>query len=276
MNNEQIRKLNNLALSIRKDVLEMTFNASINGGHIGGAFSCAEILSVLYGQIMNISPQKVLVEDRDRFVLSKGHVSIAHYAVLCEMGFISRDQMLSFEQTGGRFPTHEMKNRECGIEVTSGSLGYGLSLGVGIALAGKRKGLNYKTYVLLGDGECNEGSVWEGALSAVKLGLENLTVIVDMNKQQMDGFTKEIMPFENLPGVFREYGYSVIEVDGHSVEELADAFLSDSDHKPKAVIAHTIKGKGIAEIENQKGWHHVSISEEQYSKFRAELEQKDG
>lgn len=272
MKDRQIKELEQLAISIKKDILEMTYNAGINGGHVGGGFSCAEILSVLYGYAMNISPQSVLAEDRDRFILSKGHVSIAHYAVLCEKGFISRDEMLSFERAGGLFPTHEVLNKEKGIESSTGSLGYGLSIGVGMALAAKRKNQKHKVFVLMGDGECNEGAVWEGALSAVKLALDNLTVIIDMNKQQMDGFTKDILPFENLPQVFREYGFTVEETDGHSIEKLVEAFDLENGNKPKVIIAHTVKGNGISEMENKAGWHHVSLTEEQYTKYTLELE----
>ncbi|MCR4818298.1 MAG: transketolase [Fretibacterium sp.] len=266
-------EIRELAKRIRTDILEMTYGAGANGGHLGGGLSCADILALLYGKVLNVSPESPLMPSRDRFLLSKGHVALAHYAALAEVGFITRDEMMSFETSGGQFPTHEVMNPSKGIETSSGSLGYGLSIGVGIALNAKRKGEQYRTYVLLGDGECNEGTVWEAAMSASRFHLDNLTAIVDVNEQSLDGYTKDIMPVHDIGRVFGGLGFQVRDSDGHDVEQLYKALSSLSGDSPTAVIAHTRKGKGIRSIEGRTGWHHARLTQEQYEAFRAELEE---
>ena len=195
-----------LAWKIRNNVLDMTFHAGVEGGHIGGAFSSAEILAVLYGSEMNIDPKDPTDPNRDRFILSKGHISLAHYAILKECAFVSQDDLNAFENNGSSYSTHELESLEHGIEVTSGSLGYGLSIGVGIALSAKRNNQSYRTFVLLGDGECNEGSVWEAAMAAAKYKLDNLIAIVDKNGLQLDGYTSVVMPIQSIEQVFKGFG----------------------------------------------------------------------
>ena len=265
-------ELKRLAKVVRKDILNMTFQSGVNGGHIGGALSSADILAVLYGKTLNITPENPTDPDRDRFILSKGHVAIAHYAVLAECGFIPKEELDTFEKSGSELPTHEVMDIRKGIEVSSGSLGYGLSIGVGCALDAKRKDKDYRVYVLLGDGECNEGSVWEATMAAVKFKLDNLTIIIDVNKQQLDGYTADIMPISNFKQIFEGYGCNVVEVNGNEVDELMKAFDTISKDKPTVVLAYTMKGKGIESIEGELGWHHVRISEEQYNNFVEELE----
>lgn len=260
-----------LARNIRKDILDMTYHSGVNGGHLGGALSCADILAVLYGKIMDISPQLCESKERDRFILSKGHVALAHYAVLAETGFITKEEMMSFEKSGGEFPTHEVMNPKHGIETSSGSLGYGLSIAVGIALNAKIKRKKYNTYVLLGDGECNEGSIWEAVQSAARFKLDNLTAIIDINGQQLDGYTKDIMPIKNFCSVFKGFDWTVIEVDGNNIEDLLRAFEKNTVNKPKVILAKTVKSKGIRSIEGKAGWHHARLNEEQYNRFIAEV-----
>ena len=268
----KIDKITAIASGIRSNVLEMTYKSGVNGGHLGGAFSSAEILAALYGEVMNISPETVNDENRDRFLLSKGHVAIGHYAVLAECGFITRDEMLTFETPETLFPTHEMINTNKGIEISSGSLGYGLSLGVGIALSAKLKKQNFKTYVLIGDGECNEGTVWEAAMSGSKYKLSNLVAIIDVNGQSLDGYTSDIMPIFDIESTWIGLGWNVISVkDGNSVSQLLAAFEELSNEKPNVIVAHTVKSKGIASIEGTVGWHHVRLSEDLYEKFKKEM-----
>ena len=266
-------KVEDLAKAIRRNVLDMALASGVNGGHIGGAFSCADILALLYGEVMNVFPDNPQSPTRDRFLLSKGHVALAHYAVLAECGFISREEMMTFQTSGSDFPTHEVLNLEKGVEISSGSLGYGLSIGVGCALAAKRKEEKHRVYVLMGDGECNEGSVWEAAMSAAKYKLDNLTAIVDVNDQQLDGYSKDVMPIHNIADVFRGFGFHVEEVDGNDIEQLRKAFNSSVQAKPTAIIAHTVKGKGVKAIEGKLGWHHASLSQEQYDAFICGLEE---
>ncbi len=239
---------------------------------MGGALSSADIFAVLYGSVLNIDPKQPNDPDRDRFILSKGHVALGHYATLAEAGFMTQEELTTFEQSGSEISTHEVMNQEKGIEVSGGSLGYGLSIGVGIALNAKRKQRPYQTFVLLGDGECNEGTVWEAAMSASRFQLNNLTAIVDMNGQSLDGYTRDVMPIANPTKVWEGFGWQVTETDGNDVECLLEAFCDPRDSRPRVILAHTKKGKGVATIEDQVGWHHARLNQEQYEQFVKELE----
>ena len=264
--------LRSLARNIRKDVLDMTFHAGVEGGHIGGAFSSADILAALYGSEMNIDPKNPTDPERDRFLLSKGHISLAHYAVLKECGFLTQADLDSFENNGSLFSTHEVMCPEHGIEITSGSLGYGLSIGVGVALRAKQKKQSYRTFVLLGDGECNEGGVWEAAMAAARYKLDNLVAIVDKNGQQLDGFTGEVMPIHDMAGAFKSFGWHTLVIDGHDVEAIQKSVREKAAGMPTAIIAQTVKGKGLPAIEGKTGWHHARITQEQYDAFQQALE----
>ncbi len=266
-------RLSLLAKGIRENILEMTYKSGVNGGHLGGAFSSAEIFAVLYGSIMTISPDMVTSKNRDRFILSKGHTAIGHYATLEKCGYITKEEMLTFETPDTLFPTHEMINVDKGIEISSGSLGYGLSIAVGIALSAKTRSEQFRTYVLMGDGECNEGTVWEAAMAAAKFNLNNLIAIVDANGQSLDGYTENIMPIYDIEAVWRGFGWNVISVqNGNDVVELLKAFDRLSKNEPSVIVAHTIKAKGIPSIEGKVGWHHARITEEQYVEFKKEME----
>lgn len=259
---------------MRVDMIEMMKHAGANGAHIGGAFSAAEIFACLYSGVLNIEPMHIADTGRDRFILSKGHTAIALYSALYEAGFISHDELMSFEDNGGHFTTHTTRNREKGIELSSGSLGLGLSYGAGCALAGKLDGIDYDCFVLLGDGECNEGCVWEAAQAAAKFKLDNLIAIVDYNKQSLDGFTTDSMPIHSFEQAFQGFGWDTKTVDGHSVNEILSAFLGiERNGKPTVIIAETKKGKGVSFMENMTGWHHAYLSEQQYEAAMEELKQ---
>lgn len=268
-----IVKLEKLAKSVRRNIIEMTYHAKTGGGHIGGALSSADIFAALYGDVMNVAPDKTLDENRDRFILSKGHVALGYYGVLAECGFISHAEMMTFEDSGSDFPTHTMMNLSKGIETSSGSLGYGLSIGIGTALAAKKKGLNYYVYVLLGDGESNEGSVWEAVMSAAKIGVDNLTAIVDINGQQNDGYTSKVMPIYDIEQVYKGFGWNTVVIDGHNMNEIIEGLRTRADGKPTVVLAKTLKAKGIKSIEGKEGWHHARITEGEYELFLKELEE---
>ena len=211
--------------------------------------------------------------ERDRFILSKGHGVLGYYAALAEAGFIPIEDLSTFEKTGSYLVGHPVINRQRGIEFSNGSLGMGLSLGIGVALAGKRRNNKYKVYVLIGDGECNEGSVWEAAMASAQFKLNNLVAIIDKNNFQLGGPNSDIMSVGDLAAKWRSFGWDVMEVDGHNVGELYDAFCRiDIPEKPVVIIAHTIKGKGVSFAENNNAWHHAALSKAQYDIAIAELD----
>ena len=267
------KDLEDLALKIRKDIIDATYKVSIHKGktHVGGSLSLCEILSMLYGEVLNVSEDNLLYENRDRFILSKGHGALALYATLKEVGIISLDDFLSFKEDDSHFWTHPTFNKELGLEFASGSLGIGISLAVGTAFALKLKGNPEKVYCLIGDGECDEGEVWEALSFANHHKLNNLTVIVDDNNMQLDDFTSKIVDKSNLAKRIESFGFKVVEVDGHDLEALNKAFTSAHDEMPLAVIAHTIKGKGVSFIENNPAYHTGSLTKEQYEQALAEL-----
>jgi transketolase len=252
---EEIKRLKKEAIGIRKRTLEIIFGAS--GGHAGGALSSVDILVALYFKVMKIDPLHPDDPNRDRFIMSKGHSVESYFSVLARKGFFP-DALL---ETYGKFnsvlsghPTRKVP----GIELNSGALGHGLSVGVGMALAAKRQGREYRTFVLMGDGEQVEGSIMEAAAAAGHYNLDNLIAIIDRNKLQISGLTEEVMSIEDLGKKYEACGWKVIEIDGHNMKELTH-ILSNTPvkmGKPTCVIAHTIKGKGISFIENNKSWHH--------------------
>lgn len=258
---------------IRSDIIDMTYRAGRNGAHIGGALSMCEILATLYLRVMKIDPQNPLDENRDRFVLSKGHGALALYCALKQAGFLTQEDLEAFKKDGSDFWTHPRFMPEKGFEFASGSLGMGLSLGAGTALALKRKELNCRVYVYIGDGECDEGSVWEAASFVAHHKLDNVTVIIDENKLQLDAPTKDIVNKDNLAQRWESFGFDVVYADGHAVSELMTAFSHCSD-KPIAVIARTVKGKGVSFIENNPAYHMNTLNEEQYKIAKSEQEGK--
>ena len=262
------------AFALRRDVLEMIYRSK--GGHIGGDFSVIDILVTLYNRHMNITPENMDDSGRDRFILSKGHCAAALYAVLCDRGFFPRSDLELFSQFGSKYIGHP-NNKVNGIETNSGSLGHGLSVGVGMALAGKMDKANYRVYVVMGDGELAEGSVWEGAMAAGHFRLDNLTALVDRNRLQISGSTEVVMSQDDLFKRWGSFGWEVLEVNGHDIMGL-DNVISDAKTirgKPTVIIANTIKGYGFSEAENKHEWHHKVPSAEQYAAAKAELTRRE-
>ena len=244
-------------------------------GHVGSAFSIVEILRVLYDDILRVDPAHPDRHDRDRFILSKGHGCLALYVQLAERGFFPRETLASFCEDGSLLGGHPQAGKVPGVEASTGSLGHGLPVGVGIALHGTLTGRDFRTVVLLGDGECNEGSVWEAALCAAKHRLERLTVLVDYNKMQCYASTAEVLDLEPLAAKWRSFGFAVREVDGHDVSALRRALraVPFAPGRPSALICHTVKGRGIARCEGNPLWHHKSrISDAELGELETELE----
>jgi transketolase len=250
-----------LAYNIRKLALVMTHNA--NASHIGGALSIADILAVLYEKVLNVFPQEPNHPDRDRFLLSKGHACSALYAVLSLKGFFKEELLDTYSKNGSSFITH-VSHKVPGVELSTGSLGHALSVGCGIALGSKRKQNNVKTYVVVSDGELDEGSNWEAILFAPQHKLDNLILIVDYNKIQSLGRTEDVLSLEPIKSKFEAFNWDTIEVDGHDHEAIYHALISPSkNERPKVIIAHTVKGKGVDFMENQLLWHYRSPNDKQ-------------
>lgn len=252
---------------MRKRILELAMKAGSNGAHLGGSLSLVEILNVLYSQELHLAPKD---QKRDRIIMSKGHGALALYCMLEKKGVISKEEADTFEQNGTTLFAHAKRNVEKGIEFSGGSLSLGLSFAVGVALS--CKGLGNHIYVILGDGECDEGLVWEATMTAAHYGLDNMTIIVDCNGLQSDGFTKDVMDSRSLEAKFKAFGCSVCSVDGHSETELRNAFAAISEGAPKVIIAHTVKGKGVSFLENQPASHHFVLKEAQYQQAIKEVE----
>lgn len=270
-------ELKELALKIRLDVLEMT---SLGGSsHIGSCYSMVDILTVLYGAgIINVHPQEPNWPDRDIFILSKGHAGAALYATLANCGFFPRAELKNHYQDGSIFSGHVSHLGVAGVELSTGSLGHGLSVGVGVAKAAKLDSNNKKIYVQQSDGECDEGSVWEAIMFAAHHKLDNLVLIIDYNKIQSLAPVAETLALEPFADKFISFGWDVIEVDGHSITELKEAFLKcpSTIGKPTCIIAHTTKGKGVSFMENSVLWHYRSAQGEEYQAALNELISQHG
>ncbi len=268
-----IDELTKKANGLRKDVIEEVYRSS--AGHVGGDLSVMDILTVLYFGVMNVSPANWDSPDRDRFFLSKGHCADALYMALGEKGFFDKQEAIStFSAFGSRFIGHP--NTEVpGVEMNSGSLGHGLALGVGTALAAKMDGRAYRTYVVLGDGEMAEGSNYEAMMAAAHYKLDNLCATVDLNRLQISGTVREVMCSDDLGEKFRSFGWHVISVeDGNDCGQLLSAYeeAALTKDRPSVLIAHTVKGKGVSYMEDRIGWHHGVMTEEQYETAVRELE----
>jgi transketolase len=260
-----------LARAIRSHVLHMTHRASAS--HVGSCLSIADLLAVLYESVLHVDAAKPNWPSRDRFILSKGHACAAHYAVLAEKGFIPLDWLSTYGQNGGRLFSHSSCHGIPGMEVSTGSLGHGLSIGCGMALAGQRDENKFRVFVLLSDGECNEGSTWEAVMFASHHRLANLVAIVDQNKLQAFGYTDDVLNLKPLAEKWRTFGWAVQEIDGHNFREIERALLSVPFDvgQPSCIIAHTIKGKGVSFMENQLAWHYRSPNDEELQQALAEL-----
>ncbi len=269
--NSEILKIKKLGKQIRSNILKMSLVAAASSSHFGGALSTVEILATLYNSVLKFDAKNPLWKDRDRFILSKGHGCLGFYSVLCEMGYFKKEDLNLFEQNGSFLLGHPVINKKKGIEFSNGSLGMGLSLGIGVAIAAKKNNSDYKVFVLLGDGECNEGSVWEAAMSAPHFKLNNLTAIVDNNSLQQTGSNEEIMSSSNLSEKWKSFNWDVHEIDGHNIENILET-LKLTSKGPKLIIAKTIKGKGFSFSENNNDWHHKIMSKKQYEEALLELE----
>jgi len=260
------------ANNIRRHIIKTAYECGVNA-HIGGALSFVEIIATLYTFILNCTDKKLEYDKRDKFILSKGHGVLGLYCTLYEFGIISEDMLRTFQQNGSDLAAHPVMNLELGIESSNGSLGQGLSMGVGLALSAKKKNKPYKTYVLAGNGECNEGAIWEAAMSASQYKLDNLTLLIDNNYLQSDGWSKEIMNINSFARCFDSFGWQTFEIDGHSIPQIYDALTREKlPGKPVCIVANTIKGKGISFMENKNEWHHNRLTKELYEQAMSELE----
>ena len=261
-----------LAYRIRIHAINMVHNA--HASHIGGILSCADIVAVLYSDIANFDVNNCKNPLRDRIILSKGHNGVAIYAALAEIGFFPVEDLKSYGMNGSKFSCHVSHKNVPGVEISTGSLGHGIGVACGMVLNGKLKKLPYKVYVILGDGECNEGSVWEAAMFAAQYKLNNLTVIIDANGMQAMGKCSDVIDMEPMADKWRTFNWNVIEVkDGHNHNELKQAFMISSKDKPKVIIARTVKGKGVSFMENNILWHYRDPQGELYEQALKEVEE---
>lgn len=258
-----MKKIEEMACQLRQDIIEML--VSSKSGHPGGSLSAAEILAVLYFQVMNIDPSNPEWPERDRFVLSKGHAAPVLYAVLAEKGYFPREELRHLRQTGHFLQGHPDMKKVPGVDMSTGSLGQGISVAAGMALAGKIDQKSYRVYCVIGDGEVAEGLVWEAAMAAAHYQLDNFLVILDNNGLQIDGTNEKVMKSSPLADKWRSFGWNVIESDGHNVTELLSSLdlAKNIKGKPTIIIAKTIKGKGVSFMENEAGWHGNAPSPEQ-------------
>ena len=264
-------EIENKAKEIRRDIIEQVYRAS--SGHPGGSLSIADIMAVLYFDELNIDEKNPKWEERDRLVLSKGHCSPALYGALAERGFFEKEDLKGFRNINSNLQGHPDMNKVPGVDISSGSLGQGLSCANGMAIAGKMDNKNYRVYCILGDGEIEEGQVWEAAMASNKYKLDNLCVIVDNNNLQIDGTIEEVMSSYPIDEKFKSFGFQVINIDGHNIQEIIDAFdvAKNVKDKPTCIIAKTIKGKGVSYMENDVKWHGIAPNEEQYQLAMKEL-----
>ncbi len=260
-----------LSKKVRRSILDIIYKTK--SPHIGSSFSSVEILVSLYFKVLSVSPENPFNPNRDRFILSKGHACPAFYAVLAERGFLTEEDLKGFAVNDGVLEQHPTRDVKRGIEVSTGSLGHGLSMGIGMALAAKRDKKNYEIYVLLSDGELDEGSVWEAAMFASHHGLDNLVAIVDYNKIQALGYTKDIINLEPLSQRWSSFGWAVREIDGHDFGHIFEALgsIPFSAGKPSIIIAHTVKGKGVSFMEDKVLWHYRAPDDEEYQIALKEL-----
>lgn len=266
-----IAALRQEAQILRKTVLNMAFRAG--SGHCGGSFSCAEILTVLYRTVLRVRPEEPTWAERDRFILSKGHAAPMLYAVLARCGFFPEVQLNTLRTFGSPLQGHPDMRKVPGVEMSSGSLGMGISNGIGLAWAARLHGESWHTYVLTGDGELNEGQNWEAAMLAAKLQLSNLTVIVDLNRVQLDGATEQVMPLGDLAAKFTAFGWRVQECGGHDPKGLLASLHNAAQLPgPHAILAYTVKGKGVPFMEGNHQWHGAPLLEKDYTTALAALE----
>ncbi|MBO5884018.1 MAG: transketolase [Clostridia bacterium] len=271
MEQSKLNRLKEIATQVRINIVDEVHAAS--SGHPGGSLSIADIITYLYFEEMNVDPKNPKWEDRDRFVLSKGHTAPALYAILAEKGYFKREDLLTFRRVDSYLQGHPDMKGTPGVDMTSGSLGLGISAACGMALTAKINNKDYRTYTIVGDGESEEGQVWEAAMFAAHYKLDNLCVILDLNKLQIDGPIAEVMNPMPHDKKFEAFGFHVITINGHDFDEIAAALAEARTvkGKPTVIIANTIKGKGVSFMENQVGWHGSAPNDEQHATAVAEL-----
>ena len=271
MGNDLIERLKETSLRIRYHIIDMAYSTGNDGAHLGGSLSMVELLACLYCEVINYDKDDTQWEGRDRVILSKGHAALALYPALVEGGIIDESELLTYKKNGSRLGVHPSLNGLPGIEFASGSLGQGLSLGVGTALALKRKNnIDSRVFVFLGDGECDEGSVWEAAASAAHYKLDQIVAVIDQNNLQYDGYTSEIMNMNSLESKWKSFGWDTFSIDGHNIEDIIRSYKVRGN-KPLAILAKTVKGKGISIMENQKEYHNARLTKELYDQAIEEL-----
>lgn len=273
LTNMSLSALEDRAKFIRKETVRLSKIAG--AGHYSSTFSCAELLATLYYDQMRIEPGNPDWQERDRFVMSKGHAAIGLYPVMADLGYFDPSELDTYTRFGSKFGDHPDMKKVRGLDFSSGSLGHGLSIGVGMALAGRMQGLDFRTYVMLGDGELSEGQIWEAANSAGHFNLRNLVAIVDRNGLSIDGHTEDVMSVEPLDARFAAFGWDVNRIDGHDLQAIRDAFsaLERADRgKPQVIIADTVKGRGVSRMEMSLDWHVGNLVGEDYDDVMAELD----
>jgi transketolase len=276
LSDNELKELKEKAWQIRRDIIDTTVWAG--GAHIGGSMSMVEILTILYFKYLNVDPKKPQWEDRDRVVLSKGHGGVGYAPVLANKGYFPKDELKEFNHFKSPFGMHLDGSKVKGVDVSTGSLGHGLSISVGLALGARLQKKPWWTYCIMGDGECNEGTVWEAAMSAAHFKLNNLTAFVDRNKLMIDGRTEQVMNVEPFADKWKAFGWIVKEVNGHSFQELADAidFSHNEKSGPVMIIANTVKGKGVDFMEDNVKWHYGSIDSTLADKARKSVDKMYG
>ena len=273
MKNVSVEELKERAKELRKTALTMKYEAQ--SGHPGGALSAADLVAALYYRELNINPKEPRWPERDRFILSKGHACPIQYAALGRLCYFEESHLHTLRQEGSILQGHPDMKKCPGIDISTGSLGQGLSCGVGMALAAKRRGEDYRVFVLTGDGELDEGQIWEAVMAASAWKLDNLTMMIDNNRLQLDGPCEQLIPHLNLTQKMREFGFETYEIDGNDMGEIVetlDKIKASKTGRPKCINARTVKGKGVSYMEDQLGWHGMAPDEEQYRTAMEELE----
>jgi transketolase len=272
---DSVKKINEIAAEMRRDCIEMGYGAGGQGAHFGPALGCVDIVAALYFGVMNHDPKNPEMKERDRFIMSKGHACLSYYAALIEAGYISKDLIPTFKGDESILCGHPSINIKHGIEISSGSLGNGFSIACGMAKAAKIKGENHNVYCVVGDGESNEGVVYEAAINAVKYKLDNMITVIDRNGFQLSGTTKEVMDID-IPAIWKAYGWDVSMVDdGNDIAKVIDAVTNAKNKKngkPQLIIADTVKGKGISFMERVLKWHASPITQQEYEQAVEDLE----
>ena len=267
----EILELEGIARDLRVDCLKMIHRRQ--AGHPGGSLSAAEIMAVLYFKVLRLDPKRPDWPERDRFILSKGHASALLYGALARRDYFPIGDLENWGELDCHLQGHPDRLKTPGVDMNSGILGHGIAIGAGLALAARQRGLDYRTYTLLGDGECQAGIVWEGANTAAKFGLANLTAVIDYNDVQLDGPVHRIMPLSPLASRWRDFGWHVVEINGHSIRQVYDALMlaKEIHDRPTVIVAHTTKGKGVSYMENDSHWHGMAPDDAQLEQALGEL-----